>query len=174
MNEILLKFISFGALILLIALFVHIILDILKVRHITKRLISTYRLELLFLISLMGTVGSLLLSIYFKLEACELCWYQRVFLFALPIVTAIALLKKHIHAHVYVFWLSITGLLFALYHSLLQSGVFSSGNAVFCNPNSIIDCSVPAFTYFGFITIPVIAFSIFLLLAYISYESKQK
>lgn len=173
MNETILKLISLAALILIIALIVHIILDVLKIKHVGKKLISTYRLELLFLTSLAGMIGSLLLSIYFKLQACELCWYQRVFLFAIPVITAIALIKKHIHAHVYVFWLSIIGLFFALYHSLLQSSFFAS-DAVFCNPNASINCSVPAFTYFGFVTIPVIALSLFLLLAYIAYESNQE
>jgi disulfide bond formation protein DsbB len=174
MNEVFLKFISFAALFLIIALIVHIILDIFKIQHAGKRLIATYRLELLFLISLVGTVGSLLLSIYFKLQACELCWYQRIFLFALPILTAIAIIKKHIHAHVYVFWLALTGFLFALYHSLLQTKLFITSDAVFCNSNAAIDCAVPAFTYFGFVTIPVISLSIFLLLVYISYEHRQK
>lgn len=173
MEDTLLKLISFGALVIIIALIINIILDLFKIQHISKKLISTYRLELLFLISLAGTIGSLLLSIYFKLQACELCWYQRMFLFTIPIITAIAIFKKHIHIHVYVFWLSITGLFFALYHSILQTKLFVNSDNIFCNPEVSIDCAVPAFTYFGFVTVPVIAFSIFLLLAYISHESKK-
>jgi len=172
MQETLLKLISLGSLVLISLLLIFFILRIFKIKNPIEKLISTYRLELLFLISMLGTTGSVLLSVYFKLEACELCWYQRVFLFALPVITGIAIIKKDIHAHTYVFWLSLLGIFFSTYHALIQSKIFAS-DAIFCNPTSAVDCAIPAFTYYGFVTIPVIAFSVFLLLITISYESKK-
>lgn len=172
MQEILLKLISLGALALLFVSFIYIILLIFKIKNPIRKIISLYRIEFLFIFSLMSVVGSLLLSIYFKLAPCELCWYQRVFLFSTPIITGIALLKKHTTAHVYVFWLSIIGIIFSAYHTLLQSKIFTN-DTVFCNPNAAVDCSVSAFTYFGFVTVPLIAFSVFLVLILISYESKN-
>lgn len=172
MQQTLLKLISFGAIILIICLLIFIFLNIFNIKNPIKKMISDYRLELLFLVSLMGTVGSLLLSIYFKLGACELCWYQRVFLFCMPVITGIAIIKKHTFASVYIFWLALIGLCLSTYHALIQSKFFVS-DSVFCNPNSAIDCSIPSFTYYGFVTIPVIAFSVFLLLIVISYESKK-
>jgi disulfide bond formation protein DsbB len=173
MNEIILKIISFCAIIIIFIVFVAIILDTLKIKHPFKDLIAKYRLEMLFLISLGATVGSLLLSIYFKLAPCELCWYQRAFLFCLPVISFIALIKKDTRAYVYVYYLALIGLVFAAYHSLLQSKIFSSSN-VFCDPNAVISCAVPAFTYFGFVTVPIISFSVFLLISYISYVSDKK
>lgn len=174
MNDLILKTISLGAIVIIVCVLCLMVLDFFKIQNPIKKIKTQYRLEMLFLVSLAGTVGSLLLSIYFKLSACELCWYQRVFLFCIPVITAIALLKKDTKAQVYVFWLSIIGLLLSTYHSLIQSGLFASSDAVFCNPNALINCAVPAFVYFGFVTIPVIAFSAFLLLSYISYESYKK
>lgn len=173
MNEPLLKFFSFGTILIFIFIICCLILDILKIKHPIRNIIATYRLELLFIVSLLGTVGSLLLSIYFKLLACELCWYQRIFLFTIPVISMIAIYKKDIQASLYIFWLSAIGFILAFYHSLLQSGLFKR-DTVFCNPNSFIDCSVPSFTYFGFVTVPVIACAIFLILLYISYGSSKK
>lgn len=172
MQETLLKLISLNSGILIVCLFVYIFLEIFKIKNPVKKLIADNRLELLFLFSLAGTVGSILLSIYFKLEPCELCWYQRLFLFSTPVITFIALLKKEKTSHVYVFWLSLIGLCISMYHSLLQSKIFAA-DTLFCNPGSTIDCSIPAFTYYGFITVPVIAFAVFFLLVVVSYDSKR-
>lgn len=172
MNDLFLKFISLGAIFLIIFSFVHIVLNNFRVSHPSKNFFSKYRLKLLFFVSTVAVVGSLLLSFYFKLVACELCWYQRIFLFPIPVITLIALIKKDYKAHVHVYWLSIIGLFFALYHSLLQSRLFVT-DTVFCNPNNIIDCAIATFTYFGFVTIPVISFSVFILLICIAHESEK-
>jgi disulfide bond formation protein DsbB len=172
MQETLLKLISLGSIILIVCLFTYIFLEIFKIKNPVRKLIADHRLKLLFLFSLGGTVGSILLSLYFKLEPCELCWYQRLFLFCTPVITSIALLKKEKTAHLYIFWLSLLGLCVSIYHSLLQSKIFVA-DTLFCNPVSAIDCSIPSFTYYGFVTVPVISFSVFLLLVIISYDSKR-
>ncbi len=173
MNEILLKIISLGALLIIIKIFILIILDIFKIKYPGKDFVARHRLEYLFFISLLGTVGSLLLSIYFKLEACELCWYQRIFLFVIPVITAIALIKKDMSARIYVYYLALIGLCIAFYHSLIQSKLFAS-DSIFCNPFAAVDCAVPSFTYFGFVTVPVISFAVFLLISYIAYVPNKK
>lgn len=172
MNDLLLKLIAFCSVLIIIFSLTYIILNIFKIHNPIKGFFSKYRLKLLFTVSLIGTLGSLLLSVYFKLVACELCWYQRMFLFVIPVITLIALIKKDYKAQIYVYWLSLIGLFFALYHSLLQSKLFVT-EAIFCGPSNAIDCAIASFTYFGFVTIPVISFSVFILLTCISYESKQ-
>jgi hypothetical protein len=57
--------------------------------------------------------------------------------------------------------------------SFLQSKIFSSGE-VFCNPNAAINCAIPYFTYFGFVTVPVISFAVFFLISYIAYAPNKK
>ncbi len=173
MNELILKIISLFAILIIIKVFVLILLNIFNIKYPYRNFISKYRLELLFIISLGATVGSLLLSFYFKLATCELCWYQRAFLFCLPVISAIALLKKDVHARIYVLSLALIGLAFSIYHSFLQSNIFSS-DAVFCNPNAAINCAIPYFTYFGFVTVPIISFSMFLLISYVAYAPNKK
>lgn len=172
MQETLLKLISLGTIGLLIFCFSFVLINFFGIHNPLKKLVAKHRMDLLFVISLMGTVGSILLSVYFKLEPCELCWYQRMFLFGTPIITGLALHKKDVGAHVYVFWLSFVGLMIALYHSLIQLQFFAP-NSVFCSPSSAVDCAIAAFTYYGFVTIPVISFSVFLLLVIISYDYKK-
>ncbi len=171
MNEIILKFLSLGSIVIIIFCITYIIINLFYINNPISKFVSKYRMDLLFLISLIGVVGSLLLSFYFKLAACELCWYQRLFLFSTPVIAVIALIKKDLIANTYIFWLSLFGLIISFYHSLLQTEIFISKD-VFCDPNAIIDCAIPAFTYFGFVTVPVISFSVFLLILVISYESK--
>lgn len=173
MNDLFLKIISLGAILIIVKVTILIILNIFKINYPFKDLVSKYRLEFIFLISLMGTVGSILLSVYFKLAACELCWYQRVFLFVIPVISAIAIMKNDTKGYIYAYYLSLIGLTFSTYHSLIQSKIFASDN-VFCNPTALIDCATPAFTYFGFVTVPVIAFSVFYLISYIAYAPNKK
>ncbi|MEY4440511.1 MAG: hypothetical protein RLY49_137 [Candidatus Parcubacteria bacterium] len=172
MNELILKIISIAAIFIILKILILFMLDALKIKYPLRNMMIKYRAELLFIVSLAGVVGSILLSIYFKFQACELCWYQRVFLFPLPIITAIGVLKKDSYARLYVFCLSFIGLIIAMYHSLIQSQLFVR-DTIFCNPNALVDCSVPYFTYFGFVTIPVIACSVFLLISYIAYVQRK-
>ncbi len=172
MQETLLKLISLGSIVLICISLVLVFLNLFGISNPIRTFMVRYRLNLLFLISLIGTLGSILLSIYFKLAPCELCWYQRLFLFSSPVIARIALLKNDTTAHIYIFWLSFIGLLISIYHSLLQSKIFAP-DTVFCNPTSVIDCSVPQFVYYGFVTVPVISFSVFLLLLLISYDYKK-
>lgn len=172
MQDTLLKLISFGALVTISISIIFIILNLLGLVKSVKKIIVTYRSNIIFLVSLGGTVGSILLSVYFKLAPCELCWYQRMFLFCIPVITLVSILKKQTNVHLYAFWLSVIGLCIAFYHSLLQLNIFSS-DSVFCSPTSAVDCAIAAFTYFGFVTIPVISFSVFLLLVMLSYDYKK-
>jgi disulfide bond formation protein DsbB len=173
MQDLFLKLLSLAAIILLIVSFIYIFIEIFKINNPVKNLISKYQLMVLLSISTIATIGSLSLSLYFKLAPCELCWYQRVFLFVVPIMSWIAVYKKDLGIRLYIFILSIFGSVFALYHSLIQSSIFK-GDSVFCNPMaSAADCAVPAFTYFGFVTVPVISLATFVLLMIVSYPYKK-
>jgi disulfide bond formation protein DsbB len=173
MQEQLLKLISFGAIIILFFNTAFILIESFKFKNPIKDFISKYQLNIIFIFSLASVLGSILLSVYFKLPPCELCWYQRVFLFTIPIVALIGVYKKDIQARTYVFVLASIGTAISAYHSLIQNNLFKS-DSVFCNPNGGVDCAIPAFTYFGFVTIPVIAFATFTLLLILSYAYSQK
>ncbi len=174
MTDIVLKIISFISILIIIKFFLLLILDIFKVQYPFKNLVLQYRLHFLFIISTVGVLGSLFLSAILGLQVCNLCWYQRIFLFPIPILALIGIYKQDAHTRLYIFALSLVGFGFAWYHSLLQSSIFKR-DAVFCNPNStLIDCSIPSFTYFGFVTVPVISAAIFILISYVAYTKSKK
>ncbi len=173
MQESLLKLFSLGTIALLVFCVVFIILEIFKIKNPAKELILKAQNETIFFVSLFATTGSMLLSIYFQLAPCELCWYQRMFLFPIPIIAFIATLKKDLNARVYMFALSVVGILFATYHSFLQLNILKSV-PVFCNPDAPVDCSVPQFIYYGFVTVPVMSFAVFLFLLITTYAYTKK
>src|SRR3989338_3662834 len=108
-----------------------------------------------FLVALIATSGSLFYSEVAGFEPCKLCWFQRIFMYPLVIITAIAFRKQHNKIWQYVLPLSIMGLVIAGYHYYIQ-----------ISPVAIIPCSVSGYaascterfvTHFGYITIPWMA-----------------
>ena len=158
---------------LLIFIAGYLLLETLKIKNPIKKIIIQHQLTLIFSVALISTFGSLILSFYFKLAPCDLCWYQRIFLFPLPLIAFIGLIIKDIRARLYVFVLSCIGIVFALYHSFLQMQVFKK-DTVFCNPTSLIDCATPDFVHFGFVTIPIMSLTVFLFLLILSYSYEDK
>lgn len=172
MNETLLQLFSLGALLLLAGCTIFLLLELFKIKNPFKTILVRFQNEAIFFFALTVTVLNIFLSSYFQFAPCELCWYQRVFLFAIPFISFIAAAKNDLNGRLYVFVLSALGLVVALYHTLLQAGLFQKV-AAFCNPNSAIDCAVPYFTYYGFVTIPFMSCVVFLSLMIASYVYKK-
>lgn len=114
-----------------------------------------------FIVSLTATLGSLYLSEIAGFEPCKLCWFQRVFMYPLPIILGVSLVKKSKSVWQYVLPLSTIGLFIAAYHYYYQ-----------INPQALIPCSTVGFsvscsqrffTHFGYITIPWMSLSAFAL-----------
>ena len=116
-----------------------------------KTLIKTYSLYLAWFIVLVGVLVSLYLSEIMHLPPCVLCWYQRVLFYPLLVILTVAIIKKEKFVNWYVLPFSITGLLIALYHSLLQWGIIPDDLAP-CAAG--ISCTTKQIEYLGFITIP--------------------
>lgn len=173
MNETLLQLLSLGSLLLLAGCVIFILLEAFRVKNPIKSLIMQNQNELVFFFSLIAAASTLSLSLYFQLAPCELCWYQRVFLFSIPFISFIGAVRHDVNARLYAFTLSAVGLGIAIYHTLLQAGIFETV-PVFCNPASAADCSVPEFILFGFVTIPFMSCIVFLTLMILSYVYKRK
>lgn len=111
--------------------------------------------------SIVATLGSLYYSEIKHFTPCTLCWYQRILMYPLVFIIAVGILKKDKLLPIYVLPMSILGFLIASYHILLQKGII---------PESIAPCILGAscttkYTgYFGFITIPVMSFTAFLII----------
>lgn len=173
MQDTLLSLFSLGTIATLAFCVVFLLFELFRIKNPFKTAIMSAQTEITFFIGLFATAGSMLLSLYFQLAPCDLCWYQRMFMFPIPVLAFIATVRKDIGARVYMFALSLIGLLFAGHHIFLQLNIFKSVPA-FCNPASTVDCATPDFVYYGFVTVPVMSFALFLLLMITTYAYTKK
>lgn len=112
------------------------------------------------LISFVLVFVSSLVSLYYEnvlgFAACELCWYQRIFIMSQVVVLGIALYRRDVAALVYAVGLSMVGLLFAIYQVFVLPFLASS---YICEPGEI-SCLEPYVTGFGYISIPVMSLTL--------------
>ncbi len=131
---------------------------------------SQYGLLLAFLVALTSTLGSLFYSEIAHFEPCKFCWFQRIFMYPQALLLGLALWKKNLSISFYSITLSVIGGVIALNHYLLQitgSSIFpcaAVGQSVSCSKRFVIE--------FGYITIPMMALSGFVLiiLSMIAYK----
>ncbi len=128
----------------------------------TSTFFGRHGLLIAFLASLIAMSGSLFYSNVAGFTPCELCWFQRIFMYPQVIILFMALWKKDKKIVDYSLALSVIGALIAGYHYLLQIGVASG------LPCSAIGYSVSCVKLFvmefGYITLPLMSFTAFLLI----------
>jgi len=117
-------------------------------------------LTFIFLVASIATFGSLFLSEVALYVPCKLCWWQRIFMYPTALVSLVALIKNDRGAIKYILPLSAIGALIATYHYIMQ--LFP--NMLECS-EEVAKCSTIQFAQFGYITIPVMALTAFVLLA---------
>ncbi|WP_418896427.1 disulfide bond formation protein B [Stomatohabitans albus] len=130
--------------------------------------LSRFHLNLLiFAVSFGCLVGSLYMSNVLKLLPCELCWWQRIFIYPLVPLSAVALYKKNTsNLFTNVTTLSVIGLCFSLINIYVQS-VPEASTLIVCDPNN--PCSAIDVIALNFLTLPMmsaIAFLFFLACAW--------
>lgn len=72
------------------------------------------------LVATVATAGSLWFSHGLGLVPCELCWYQRILMYPLVVVTGVAALEDRAAVWKTALPLSVLGTAIAAYHSVLQ------------------------------------------------------
>ena len=124
--------------------------------------ISDYPLYFAWLIAVIATLGSLYFSEIKEYIPCELCWYQRIFMYPLAIILGIAAFYNDHNLKRYILPLSIIGGLISLYHYLVQKvpGFASIKPCV-----QGVPCNVQYINWFGFVTIPFLALTAFTLIS---------
>ena len=134
-------------------------------------------LKIIGFFAIFSTVAALTYQLYYELEVCELCWWQRIFMFPIDIIILVSLYYKTKTNHVITWILAAFGIFFAGYHYYYHFRGWVLGEAV------TLPCSVgwllPACTdnngilQFGFITIPFMALVIFISIVWLSYLAHQ-
>ncbi len=117
-------------------------------------------LWLAFLVALTATLGSLYLSEVAHFVPCKLCWYQRIAMYPLVPILAIAAFKRDVSVVRYVVPLAVIGAAISIYHYQLER--FPSQASVSCSADA--PCTVVWIWKFHFVSIPLMALSGFALI----------
>jgi disulfide bond formation protein DsbB len=127
----------------------------------TRSLIWGYELWLAFCVSAASTAGSLFLSEVAHFVPCELCWYQRILMYPLAIITLPIAIANDYRAARYLLPLPILGAGVAVYHLLVENNVVEQAQA--CLASAPGGCATKWINEFGFVTIPTLALTSFAL-----------
>ncbi|MEI7890569.1 MAG: disulfide oxidoreductase [bacterium] len=110
-----------------------------------------------FAIALLSTIGSLFYSEIAKFQPCELCWFQRIFMYPQVILLGIALAKKESKIIDYSLGLASVGILFSLYQNFL---IYTASKSSICGI-SAVSCTTKVVLGLGYVTIPLMALTAF-------------
>jgi disulfide bond formation protein DsbB len=127
-----------------------------------RRLLWGYELWAAFVVASIATGGSLFFSLIANFVPCELCWYQRICMYPLSILTLLMASQSDNRAARYLLPLPIVGACVSVYHLLIENAVIKEPNA--CLQSAPGGCAVKWINEFGYMTIPTLALTGFLLL----------
>lgn len=138
-----------------------------------SQMVKRHALKLVAGIGLLSIVGSLTYSELLNFAPCKLCWFQRIFLYPSFIIGLIGYSKRDQNALRYTLALSAIGIVISSYHYFLQmSGVEGLPCSTVGQSDS---CGGVFVKQFGYITIPLMAWTLNLYIIVVSYLGlKQK
>jgi hypothetical protein len=119
-----------------------------------------YELWAAFLVAAIATGGSLFLSEIAHFVPCELCWFQRICMYPLSIVTLLAALTGDHRVARYLLPLPLVGAGVSVYHILIENHVIATPQG--CQIG--VGCAVKWINEFGYMTIPTLTLTAFVLL----------
>jgi disulfide bond formation protein DsbB len=126
-----------------------------------RRLLWGYELWTAFLVAAIATGGSLFLSQVAGFVPCEMCWFQRICMYPLSILTLFLAYHRDNRAARYLFVFPVVGAGVSIYHLLIENHVVATPSA--CEIGGA-GCAVKWINYFGYMTIPTLALTGFVLL----------
>lgn len=110
-------------------------------------------------VATLAMAGSLYFSEVAHYTPCTLCWYQRIAMYPLVLILAIAAMRRDTAIRLYAVPLAAVGAAISAYHYLLEW--FPSIDAGACTVG--IPCTQVWFREFGFVSLPLLALIAFLL-----------
>ena len=120
-----------------------------------------YELWLAFIVAAVATGGSLFFSEIAHFVPCELCWYQRICMYPLSILTLFAALLDDHRIARYLLPFPVIGAGISTYHLLIENGVIKQTQA--CLLSAPGGCATQWINEFGYMTIPTLALTAFAL-----------
>ena len=125
-----------------------------------RRALWGYELWAAFVAAALATGGSLFFSEIAGFVPCDLCWFQRVCMYPLSILTLFAAFHGDYRVTRYLVPLPVVGAGVSVYHLLVENHVVATPAA--CRVGA--GCAVKWINEFGYMTIPTLALTGFLLL----------
>lgn len=111
-------------------------------------------------VAVVATSGSLYFSEVLYFVPCMLCWWQRIFMYPLVIVLGVGLLRGDRKVWLSALPISLIGLSISVYHYLMEQGAIPPIACV-----GGVPCTLKYIDWLGFITIPFMAGTAFLLIS---------
>jgi disulfide bond formation protein DsbB len=142
------------------ALVVVLVLALLVARVRVRELLWGYELWAAFVVAALATGGSLFFSQVAGYVPCEMCWFQRICMYPLSLLTLFLAWHGDHRAARYLVPFPIVGAGVSIYHILIENHVVSTPQA--CQVGA--GCTVKWIDYFGYMTIPTLALTGFVLL----------
>ncbi len=121
-----------------------------------------YELWAAFVVASVATGGSLFFSETAGFVPCELCWFQRICMYPLSILTLFAAVHGDHRVARYLLPLPVFGAGIAVYHLFVENGVV--GQSATCQASAPGGCATKWINEFGYMTIPTLALTGFVLL----------
>lgn len=138
-------------------------------------LLSTNTVAFAFVVVLVAMLGSLFFEHVAGWDPCTLCWWQRIFMYPQVFIFAVALWLKRNDVFQYTISLSAIGGLIAAYHWWLQVSkvLFPTAPTAVCSISGPSCAFAPTMT-FGYITIPMLALTAFLITIILFLVNKNR
>jgi disulfide bond formation protein DsbB len=122
--------------------------------------IAGQEIPLAFVVALVATLGSLYLSEVADFPPCRLCWYQRIAMYPLPVILAVAWWRRDEGVRWYAIPLAVIGGCISIYHVLVEQFPWLESGGI-CEADN--PCTIRWVERFGFVTIPRMALAAFAL-----------
>lgn len=136
-----------------------------------RGLVAGYELWLAASLSLAGTGVSLFFTEFADFSPGEIGWYTRICMYPLSITTILVALANDRRAARYLLSFPLVGISLAVYGILLENHVVpQSRSCLLSGPGG---CTAKWIDEFGYVTIPVMALSSFVLIALLLYLASQ-
>lgn len=159
---------SLGALFFIGLSITLIVARVQKKENAVSRFVQARTLLVVCVTSFLAMLGSLIYSNVIGFTPCDLCWFQRIFMYPLFFITLYALVKKDGGWMPYAKLLTLIGGVIALFHSFIY---YTNVNPFPCSATA--SCTARYVWEFGFVTIPLMALSMFVFI-YLSLIASQK
>ena len=128
-----------------------------------RNLLWGYELWGAFVVAAVATGGSLFYSQVALFTPCEFCWFQRILMYPLSILTLLIAVRGDNRAARYLIPLPVVGAGTSIYHMLIERRVVGEPPA--CSATVPGGCGINWLVHhsFGYLTIPELALTAFLL-----------